>query len=181
MAKKRSRGGQRDEFMCPDCGRRLVGRELTHDPTCPAARALDDLMVQDAAWFAARPDANHRCRWITAAERMGPPAVAGQSIPSRSVIHVVQLKPGIRARSLYVPGGDLVQPGAFALFGHPSTFALAQRRLGTLPPTYTGRLPSGLEARFFALRPGTSADEFKPEADGLVVIRSGEALPVPFS
>jgi hypothetical protein len=157
-----------------------VGQQLVHDPTCPAARALDELMVQDADWFAARPEAQHRCRWITAAERMELPTMAGGAISAKSVIHVAQMQPGVRARSLYVPGRDQVPAGAVGLFGHPATFALLERDNGALPPTPVGGLVTGLQVAMFKLPAGVDSSDFLPDVEGLVVLHAGDALPVPF-
>lgn len=179
MSKKKGRDGRPGGIRCPDCGQRSVHRQLVHDPTCPAARALDDLMVQDAAWFASRPGAEHRCRWIAAAERMELPTMAGREISAKSVIHVAQVKLGARARSLYVPGEDRVPAGVIGLFGHPSTFTLLERDKGALPRTRRGALPSGLLVQMFALPEGIDASSFLPDVDGLVVLQPGEALPVP--
>ena len=181
MPKKKRPSGHPGGMRCPDCGRRSVRQQLVHDPTCPAARALDDLMVQDADWFATRPDAEHRCRWITAAELMELPSHAGRQLSPKSVIHVQQLQPGVRQRAVDVPGSETLPGKTVALFGHPSTYALATRDMGPLPATRTGALPSGLEARTFTLPPGIDADDFSPDVEGLVLLRPGDALPVPFS
>lgn len=181
MPKKKGRSGHPGGIKCPDCGRRSVQQQLMHDPTCPAARALDDLMIQDADWFASRPDARHRCRWITAAELMELPAIAGRKLSQKSVIHVEQMQPGMRQRTVLVPGDDVIQPATVGLFGHPSTFKILEASNAPLPPTRAGALPSGLEVRMFALPAGASADDFNSDLDGLVVLRPGDALPVPFA
>ena len=143
------------------------------------ATSLDALMVADAAWFEQRPDAEHRCRWITAAERMELPVVAGRSLPPMSVIHVTQIEPGVRRREVYVPGDDRVPAGLVGLFGHRASFALAEQTHGSIPATRTGELAGGLEARLFRLPEGLEPDGFV-EFDGIVVLRPGDALPVPF-
>lgn len=173
------RSGHPAGKRCPDCGQRPVNGTLTHDPTCPVAKALDDLLVADAAWFEQHPGVSHRCRFITSAERMELPMIAGTSLSPRTVIHVAQIEPGLRTRSVYVPGDEPVRPGIVALFGHPLTFARAVQALGPIPATYTGVLPSGLEVRLFRLPPGLSPERSGIEVDGLVVLLPGDFLPVP--
>ena len=178
MAKKKGRSGRTPAgITCPDCGRRVVGQQLVHDPSCPAARALDDLMVQDADWFTAHPGGWHRCRWITAAERMELPAMAGHQIPGKSVIHVAQIGPGVRTRSLYVPGDSLIPASTVGLFGHPSTFTLLERAHSALPRTRVAVHPSGLQVMMFHIPEGSG--DLVADFDGLVVLRPGDALPVP--
>ncbi|MFC3736929.1 hypothetical protein [Paractinoplanes deccanensis] len=143
------------------------------------ATSLDALMVTDAAWFEQRPDAQHRCRWITAAERMELPVAAGRSLSPKSVIHVTQIEPGVRRRQVLMPGDEFVPAGLVGLFGHRASFALAERDRGPIPVTRTGELAGGLEARFFRLPDGLEPDGFV-EFDGIVVLRPGDALPVPF-
>jgi hypothetical protein len=179
VPKKKGRSGHPGGIKCPDCGQRSVRQQLVHDPTCPAARALDGLMIQDADWFAARPDARHRCRWITTAELMELPTVADRKLSPKSVIHIEQLQPGIRQRSILVPGDEVIQPSMLGLFGHSSTFTLLEASTAPLPPTHTGVLPSDLQVRLFALPAGDSADELVSDLDGLIVLRPGDALPVP--
>jgi len=152
---------------------------LTHDPTCPVALATDELMVSDREWFETWPGVQHRCRAITNGERMELGQVAQRSLPVESVIHVQQLGPDKRARSLYVPGDQLVEAGVVALFGHPETFDYVAAQQGqTLPSTPRGVLPSGLEARMFQLPDGVDATTFITELDGIVVVRPGVGLPV---
>jgi hypothetical protein len=138
-------------------------------------------MIADAAWFEERPDVSHRCRFITNAERMEMPFYAGTALSPRTVIHVAQLKPGMRVRSVYVPGDEPVRPGVVALFGHPLTFTHVERTLGPVPATHTGVLPSGLEARLFRLPPGVRPEGSEIETDGLVALVPGDYLPVPAS
>ncbi|MET7820501.1 hypothetical protein [Micromonospora zamorensis] len=141
--------------------------------------SLDALMVADAAWFEQRPDAEHRCRWITAAERMELPVAAGRSLSPKSVIHVTQIDSGVRRREVYIPGDELVPARSVGLFGHRASFALAERNHGPIPATHTGVLAGGLEARLFRLPDGLEPDGFV-EFDGIIVLRPGDALPVPF-
>lgn len=186
MSKKRKQTGGHPggSIVCPDCGRRSSSsRKLVHDPTCPAAGALDQLMVEDAKWFGDHPGAEHRCRWITPAELMEFGPLAGRQLSPHSVIHVQQLEPGVRARAVFVPGDESVADGVMALFGHPSTFALVNQNLGPLPSTATGMLPSGLEVRLYSLPEGVAAGDLAQniDIDGLVVLLPGASLPVPFS
>jgi hypothetical protein len=164
--------------VCSDCGRQTVGGELVHDPTCPAARGLDDLMVSDAGWFEERSGARHRCRWITAVERMELGDVAKTSLAAKTVIHVEQLQQGMRRRAVYVPGVETVPVGTVGFFGHPSTFDLTTPQ--AWPSTQTAALPNGLQVRLFALPPEVDPSALIPEMDGLVVLSPGDALPVPY-
>ncbi|MFY1668536.1 hypothetical protein ACN27G_01045 [Plantactinospora sp. WMMB334] len=181
MSKKKGRSGHPGGIRCPDCGRRSVRQQLVHDPTCPAAQAVEAIVAGDADWFASRPDAEHRCRWITAAERMEMPTMADREISEKSVIHVARIGPGVRARSLYVPGEDRIPAGVIGLFGHPSTFTLIERDKGALPRTRRAALPSGLQVQMFTLPAGVNASGFLADVDGLVVLLPGDALPVPFA
>ncbi len=107
--------------------------------------------------------------------------MAGTRIGPEAIIHVQQLEPGARARSLYVPGPDLVQPGTIGLFGHPSTFEYLAKDGLPLPPTWRGVLPTGLEVRTFALPPNTSATAFRTDGvHGVIVLLPDAALPIPF-
>jgi hypothetical protein len=143
---------------------------------------LDDLMVTDREWFEERPGARHRCRWINAAELIGLGDVAGRKLSSKSVIHVAQIEPGVRTRALYVPGDDVVPSGTIGFFGHRSTFELLGTRNEPLPQTMRGVLPAtDLEVQLFELPPNADPATFKPEADGLVVLLPGNAMPVRFT
>ena len=138
-------------------------------------------MVGDREWFEARPDARHRCRPITAAERVEFGGMAGVKLSSRSVIHVAQIKPGVRQRVLYVPGTEAVPDGTPGFFGHRSTFELLEAANEPLPETWRGVLASGLEVALFALPPNISPESVRPDVHGLVVLLPGDGLPVPFS
>lgn len=90
---------------CPDCSglRHDADRaELHHDPTCPAAASLAEVVADDRTWFAARPGARERRRPLTAAERVelyrlhGP---APEGAVWRGAVVVVQMAPGVRGRS----------------------------------------------------------------------------------
>lgn len=105
--------------------------------------------------------------------------IAQRSLPVESVIHVQQLEPGKRARSLYVPGDQLLESGVLALFGHLETFDYLASQGNPLPPTRRGVLASGLEARMFRIPQGADGMTFTDEVDGIVVILPGAALPVP--
>ena|SRR2546422_1078410 len=180
MSGKRAKRERRQHsFRCSDCSATSVNGQLIHDPTCPVALATDELMVTDREWFEARPGVLHRCRAITNGERMELSQIAQQLIPVESVIHVQQLEPGKRARSLYVPGDQLVEPNVLALFGHPDTFDYLASQGKPLPPTQQGVLPSGLEARMFRIPQGVETATFADEIDGIVVILPGGTLPVP--
>ena len=85
--------------------------------------------------------------------------------------------PGARIRSLYVPGDELIPAGTVGLFGHPSTFRLLEDAHSALPRTRVGVHPSGLQVMMFRLPDG--AGDLVADFDGLVVLRPGDALPVP--
>jgi hypothetical protein len=156
-----------------------VGRELTHDPTCPIGLATDELMVSDRDWFDTRPGVLHRCRAVTSGERMEMGLMAQRPISAESVIHVQQLTPGSRARALYVPGDQLVEPGVVAVFGHLDTFDYLASQGKPFPRTQRWGLPGGLEARMFRLPDGIDPANFAREIDGVVLIPPGASLPVP--
>ncbi len=78
-----------------------------------------------------------------------------------------------------MPGDEFVPAGSVGLFGHRASFALAERNRGPIPATRTGELAGGLEARLFRLPDGLEPDGFV-EFDGIIVLRPGDALPVPF-
>ena len=181
MSGKRSRRDRARSNQCSDCGKQSVSGRLVHESTCPAARALDDQMVLDRDWFEAWPGAVHRCRPITADERMELGDVAGTQIRAEALIHVKQMAPGLRARSLYVPGPDVVQLGTIGLFGHPLTFEYLAKGGLLLPPTHSGVLPTGLEVRVFAIPPNIHPTTFRTDGiDGVIVLLPDAALPVPF-
>jgi hypothetical protein len=144
--------------------------------------AVDELMISDAEWFKQRPGIDHRCRWITAAERMEMGDAAGRSLSPDSVIYVKQLEPGVRARALYIPGNELVQAGVVGVFGHSATFEYLAKKGLPLPETSTGRLEgTDLEVRLFRLPSGFAEENLKSaEVEGVVIVSPGGALPVPF-
>ena len=173
---------ERVNYQCPDCGARTVRGRLTHLDTCPAARALEVLMVADAKWFVDHPGAVHRCRWITAAERMELGAMTDSSLPDRSAVHVQQLEPGVRRRALYLPGDETIPAGTIGLWGHPETFARVEGVMAAeLPQTHTGTLPDGLQVRLFQAPATMDAGAGYAEFDGLLVLSSADRLPVPYS
>jgi len=90
---------------CPDCGglhRDAERGVLHHDPTCPAAASLAEVVAADADWFADRPGARERRRPLTAAERAEHEIAYGpvpEGMAWAGEVRVVQMAPGIRGRS----------------------------------------------------------------------------------
>ncbi len=93
---------------CPDCSglhRDAARADLHHDPTCPAAASLAEVMADDRAWFADHPGARERRRPLTAAERAEHEIAYGPSPDGMAwagEVRVVQMAPGLRARSFAV-------------------------------------------------------------------------------
>lgn len=179
MAKKRpTRRRPRPAVHCMDCGQRPVSGELHHDPTCPAAAALDAVMVDDRQWFETHPDAMHRCRDIYPAEITELADMAGSRPPAGAIIHVQQLAPGVRGRALYVPGDNVIPAGALGLFGHPDTFKIVEESMGSISATWRAALPNGMQLRLFSAPPGVPAGPaFLSE--GLAVLPAGGRFPIP--
>jgi hypothetical protein len=107
--------------------------------------------------------------------------MGGARVSAEAIVHVRQVKPGVRTRELYVPGAERVKDQTVGLFGHPATFEYLAAHGKEVPATQTGVLPTGLELRFFTLPVGISPAAFKTdEIDGVIVLPPGAAWPVPF-
>jgi len=53
--------GKTADLACPDCG-------AGHLPTCPLARAVEEVVQGDVSWFRKHPRSNKRTRSVTPAE-----------------------------------------------------------------------------------------------------------------
>ncbi|MET8757227.1 hypothetical protein [Lentzea sp. NPDC004782] len=167
--------------QCSDCGKWSVKGHLEHAPTCPVVRGIDNQMIEDHEWFAARPGLEHRCRVVTSAERMEFGDIVGGSLPVGTIIHVQQLEPGVRTRAVYVPGEEPIESGTVGVFGHPQTFDYLVSQGRPLPATKTAALPNGLEVRVFSLPVDVAASTFATsDVEGVVVVPPGIGMPVPF-
>lgn len=87
-------------LRCPDCNARPIGRQLSHEDSCPAGRAYDQGQADDALWFALRSRETIRRRpphsgEITYLRIIG-------IIPEGADVHgevvVIRLADGIRAK-----------------------------------------------------------------------------------
>lgn len=167
--------------QCSDCGKWSVKGHLEHAPTCPVVRGIDNQMIDDHEWFAARAGLEHRCRVVTPAERMELGDIVGGELPVGTIIHVQQLEPGVRTRAVYVPGEEPIESGTVGVFGHPQTFDYLVSQGRPLSATWTAALPNGLEVRVFSLPADVAASTFATsDADGVVVVPPGIGMPVPF-
>lgn len=93
------------DHVCPDCGAQTVQGEdgkwtLTHEATCPAGNAVDDVSAMDAQYFEDHPDADSYVRPAIALEMAGvlPPAPFGH----QWMIEVTRIGPGVRSRRSFL-------------------------------------------------------------------------------
>src|SRR6476620_6392543 len=66
---------------CPDCASDFVGREMRHEPTCPASAALDAVTDDDARYFEEHPGEMLRVPPISHAEILEWAHIDGVRVP----------------------------------------------------------------------------------------------------
>lgn len=105
---------------CIDCDGqyRPAAKQFEHRPTCPVLIGIDQAAEGDREWFESRPGAWVRDRDATWAEVVEWERLGGL-LPARDVtdvtfrVQVMQMRPGIRTRSLRwfvgYPGGGASQ------------------------------------------------------------------------
>lgn len=99
---------------CPDCHHPLV-EEVQHDAGCPLARAVDEAVADDSAWFSDHPGAQRRRRPPVRAEVVEAMAARGvilephTQILGEIVVHAV--RPGVRVRDVTSVFIDLTPRG----------------------------------------------------------------------
>lgn len=93
---------------CPDCSASLES-PAWHEPTCPLALAVERVVADDAAWFAAHPREDSRIRRVTFAERLEMRAMMEFDPPPALVVK--QMAPGVRTR-FFGRGFQVIDGGA---------------------------------------------------------------------
>lgn len=168
-----------------DCGQRSRQGLLKHDQTCPAALTLERVTDDDREWFEARPDASHRCRMVSDAERREWADRSGRPVPTDALIHVQQIKPGMRSRALYILGGGPPVPERMGgVWGHvdvldgtwlgePETSPVRHRFIHAEDP-------SGMEVWVVNLPNEMPTPTMNAELDGFIMLAPGSDLPVLF-